>query len=115
MRLYVCGPMSGIPHHNFPAFERAARALEEAGYEVVNPAELDEPGHIPGTWPWEDYLRRDLLKLLACEGVATLPAAIASKGARLEMHVARELKMPVHRVEDWITAAREDAALEMGG
>lgn len=41
MRLYISGPMTDMPNHNYLAFNEAAKQLREAGYEVLNPAELD--------------------------------------------------------------------------
>lgn len=96
--LYLSGRMSGLPHNNFPAFHKAAAQLRAAGYTVINPAE----GGLPGDLPWDRYLRVDLAQLVTCDAVATLPGWERSKGARLEVHVARELGMPVRSVPAWL-------------
>ncbi len=86
MRVYVSGPMTGLPGLNFPAFEAAATALRAKGYEVVSPHEDDKPG-----LEWHEYLRADLALLVTCDAIASLPGWEQSKGARLEHHVADEL------------------------
>ena len=40
-RIYIAGPMSGIPDYNRPAFYSTAEAFEEGGWEVFNPADND--------------------------------------------------------------------------
>ena len=40
MRIYCSGPMTGVPDHNRPAFDAAAKRLREQGHFVINPAEL---------------------------------------------------------------------------
>lgn len=45
MRVYVAGPMSGIPEFNFPAFFSASAMLREQGHVVFNPAERDIDRH----------------------------------------------------------------------
>lgn len=97
MKLYIAGPMTGLDDHNFPAFNEAAVLLEECGYTVENPA---DQGVIDG-WEWHQYLRVDLAKMLKCEGVATLLGWTTSRGAKLEVHVARELGMQVKMVDQW--------------
>jgi hypothetical protein len=99
--IYISGPMSGVADSNFPAFHRAARELREAGYIVMNPAELNPEQGLP----WATYLRRDIAVLVTCEAIALLPGHEASKGARLEHYIAQHLGMPAHTVQELLEAA----------
>lgn len=38
-RIYIAGPMTGLPDFNFPAFNDMAAILRGLGYHVENPAE----------------------------------------------------------------------------
>jgi hypothetical protein len=100
MKLYLAGPMSGIEDLNFPAFTRAAAELRAAGYEVVNPAELN-PDH---TMPWAECMRRDIAALVTCDGIALLPRWEKSRGATLEQHIASQLGMRVFYVVELLAA-----------
>jgi len=94
-RIYIAGPMTGLPEHNFPAFHAAAERLRQAGWEPVNPAEnFDGRTDLPR----ETYLRADIKLLATCEAVALLPGWEESRGARLEYLIAWELGMPVFDV-----------------
>lgn len=105
MKVYLAGPMTGIPRFNFPAFDDAATMLRKRGYDVVSPAELDSPEHRAAAMAstdgdptaynsqtgetWGDLLARDV-KLIADEGVeaiVVLPGWECSRGARLETFV----------------------------
>lgn len=92
MKLYIAGPMTGLPEYNFPAFHAAAAHLRGMGHEVVNPAELPAPDD--PTWP--NYMRGALRAMLTCEAVVLLPGWPRSNGARLERMVADRLGMPVY-------------------
>lgn len=92
LKIYLAGPMTGLPAFNFPAFHAAAKRLRDADHEVSNPAEVDDGDT---SKPREYYLRRDLAMLAACNAIAVLPGWRKSKGAQLEMAVARELGMAV--------------------
>lgn len=101
-KLYLCGPMTGIEHLNYPAFSEAALALRCWGYQVFNPAE----NGLPSDAPWATHMRVDIVQLMQCEAVALLPGWGCSKGATLEMHIATALGMPAQSYEDWIQEAR---------
>lgn len=45
MKVYIAGPMTGIPEFNFPAFNAAAAMLKAKGHEVFNPAQRDIERH----------------------------------------------------------------------
>ena len=111
MKLYIAGPMSGLPQYNYPAFDAAATALRQQGHEPVNPAEMDSeetralalasPDGDGGGWKgvesWGDFLARDV-KLVAdqVDGIVVLPGWEKSRGARLEAFVALTVQKPVY-------------------
>lgn len=96
-RLYVSGPMSGYEEFNYPAFNAAAAALREAGYEVENPAEIGHPG-----MAYTDLIKEDIRIILDCDGVATLEGWWASRGAHIETSVAGVIGLPIRSVEEWL-------------
>lgn len=103
--LYIAGPMSGFPKKNFPEFKKAAKKLRKAGYRVISPAELEIMRPLCVTW--EECLRRDLRYVLTkCYGMATLPGCKKSRGATLEVYVAKQLDMQIHTLDYWLDRGR---------
>ena len=99
MKIYVSGPISGIENRNIDAFNAMGEKLRSLGHEVINPFELDTPGFNPEGC-WFKYLKRDLAQLLYCDAVCLLPGWEESKGARLEVVVARNLELPLYRMQN---------------
>lgn len=105
MKVYLAGPMTGISYYNFPAFDEAAMWLENRGYTVVSPAELDgelgiEPDEEGKPLPpekYEELLTRDLamIESAAVQAVVVLEEWHESQGARREVARALELGLPV--------------------
>lgn len=99
-RLYLAGPMRGIPEFNFPAFNEATKRLREHGFDVWSPAENDveKDGFDPKTGTvasMAHYMERDLPEVCRADAVAVLPGWEKSQGATLEVHVCRQIGHPV--------------------
>lgn len=90
-RVYLAGPMTGISELNFPAFNQEAERLRAEGLQVLNPA---DHGIVDGA-DWADYLRHDIAGLASCERIHLLRGWTKSKGACLEMTIAKALGMTV--------------------
>jgi len=88
MIIYISGPMSGYPEHNFPAFHDAAARLRAQGYDVINPAEIEQPD-----LSWEACMRKDIAELMRADAIALLPGWQRSRGARMEVTIASLLGM----------------------
>lgn len=96
MRVYISGPMTGLPDLNFPAFREAARRLRSLGFEVVNPAELNPDP----TTPWAQCMRADIKALCDCDVIALLPGWEKSKGAHLELQIAHRLELEIKTIKE---------------
>ena len=94
-RVYLAGPMTGLPELNYPAFNAAATDLRFRGWWVENPAALE----LPPCDNWRDYMRRGIGQMLSCDWVALLPGWERSRGARIEERLARDLGLRVVTVE----------------
>jgi hypothetical protein len=95
-RVYISGPMTGLPNHNFPAFHEAAAAWRLAGWDVLNPAESFEGA---GGLPYKIYAEHDVALLQASQAIAMLPGwdDVGSRGAVWERLIAeRMLGLPVY-------------------
>lgn len=115
MKLYLAGPMTGIPEYNFPAFDMAAIRLRVYGHEVFNPAENDrskgfdatgltgyEQGHTIA-FDLRSALKDDLSWICDhAEGLVVLPDAERSMGVAAEIALARALRIPVTSLETMI-------------
>ena len=97
-RIYLAGPMSGLPDFNFPAFHTAAGQLRAAGYDVINPAEVNTDPDAE----WSACMRADITELVKCDAIALLPGWTNSRGATLEHHIAHCLGMQIFMVADLI-------------
>lgn len=90
-RVYVAGPMSGLPGLNYAEFNQAAAYLRELGYHVENPAE----NPVPACGSWTGYMRMAIAQLVQCDEIHMLRGWKESKGAKLEHEIAQQLGLLV--------------------
>lgn len=113
MKLYLAGPMRGIPEFNYPAFHAGAAKLRAEGHTVFSPAEHDlvvygkdiSKGNANGSaevaaaehgFDIRKALRDDLAWICTeADGVALLPGWENSKGAQAERATAVALGLQV--------------------
>lgn len=99
MKLYISGPMTGLPDLNKPAFHGEAARLRALGFEVVDPAELD----LGPDATWNDYMRKDIAKLVECDGIVMLRNWSRSLGASIERRIAVDLGLKVFNAWELIS------------
>lgn len=96
-RVYLSGPMTGLPELNRENFERAAKSLRSQGFEVVNPHDI-RPAVGPDATvdeAWKAALRADLAAMMTCDAVVLLPGWEKCSGANLELHVAHRVGLEI--------------------
>lgn len=88
MKVYISGPISGLPYEKVEkAFSKAEIRLQEQGYEVVNPLN----NGLPRESTWNEHMRADIKLLLDCDAIYMLNGWEYSKGASLEYDLAIDL------------------------
>lgn len=107
MKVYLAGPMTGLPKWNYPAFFEAEARVRAAGYEPTNPAHihgesLAEALHdaVEDPQTWDHYMRHGIRSLTQCDAICLLAGWETSRGARLEVMVALALGMRVLEYRD---------------
>jgi hypothetical protein len=115
MKLFISGPMRGIPYYNFPAFDAARAAFEAVGFEVVTPADLDraigfDAIDLPADTDWRAEagldvraaMKRNIDALLDCDGVVFLAGSNDSIGCAIERAISARCGMQTI-TEGWYT------------
>lgn len=89
MKVYITGPMTGLPHFNRPAFKRAAINLSFEKHVPLNPAIM------PDGLTKADYVAIGLTMLQRAEAIYLLTGWQFSAGARAEHALALKLGLEV--------------------
>lgn len=98
-RIYISGPMRGFPDLNHPAFDSLQRALEQEGWTVHSPAQMNrQHGHDEST-KYSVAIRFDVEALLDSDAIVFLPGWRQSEGARFEAEIARSLELNMYEAD----------------
>jgi hypothetical protein len=94
MRVYIAGPMTGLPEFNFPAFNKAAKAWRDAGWEVLNPAESFDGDT---SLAYKDYVAHDMGLLKSCDAIYMLDGwdGQNARGSVWEREIAEHLGLDI--------------------
>ena len=89
MKVYIAGPMTGLPHFNRPAFQQAAINLSFEKHVPLNPAIL------PDGLTAADYMAVGMTMLQRADAIYLLTGWQFSAGARAEHALALKLGLEV--------------------
>lgn len=114
MKIYLAGPMTGIPYFNYPAFHDAAARFRVEGHVVFSPAEHDmaafgtDISNADGSvqtaaadhgFDYRAALRAGLATICDhADAIALLPGWENSPGAIAELSLARALKLEIIKI-----------------
>lgn len=132
MKVYIAGPMRGIAHYNFRAFDAARDRLSDDVITVVSPADLDRAAGFdpftrewPEGWNWrdpiadcpvQDCIQRDFDALRTCNAIYMLDGWEGSVGARAEKALAEWCGLKVlYQTQPTVTAGEVRITSPTGG
>ena len=89
MKVYIAGPMTGLPHFNRPALNQAALNLSFEKHVALNPAIL------PDGLTEADYMAVGITMLQRADAIFLLTGWQFSAGARAEHALALKLGLEI--------------------
>ncbi len=109
---YLCGPMTGLPKNNFPAFREAAAKLRSQGFTVISPTEMNEADeHYEdtvdhSTTTIRKFAKRDIDALSKCSCIFVMKNTQKSKGCKAEKSFARWTRMKFYYLDEHFNVFR---------
>lgn len=97
MKVYLAGPMSGIPEYNYPHFNRVAKMLrEQFKLEVVSPAEQGFKDSPFGNVKYDEVLKLCINLIEDVDAIVLLEGWTNSYGAKQELKAALDLNKKIY-------------------
>jgi len=90
MKVYLSGPVTGLPENNRPIFQHYTERLKSAGFETITPTTI-----VPEGTEWHAAMKICISAMMDADIVIMLSGWPHSKGASLEHRIARDLEIPV--------------------
>lgn len=106
-KVYISGPISGITNGNREQFAQYTEKFKNLNFEPVNPHTIHsdefvndlntklENKEITELEYWVAFMKPDIAKMMDCDIIAVLPKWETSKGANIEVYIAKSLFMPI--------------------
>jgi len=89
-KVYISGRISGLDFNEaYRHFASAETWLIDQGHAPINPINL------PRDMSYEEYMRLDILSLMSCDAIYMLDNYKASRGARLELSIAKAIGLEI--------------------
>jgi hypothetical protein len=91
IKVYIAGKVSGMEEEAARNFAKAELMLIAQNFIPVNPMNLK---HDHGK-TWGEYMKEGIGEMMKCHAVFALSNWYESEGARVEIELAKALKMPI--------------------
>ena len=87
---YITGKITGERYEDcYVKFEQTENELIQQGYDVINPMKVITDNNTP----WIECMEKLIPELAKCTHVKVLPCSYASRGARIECAIAKEMRL----------------------
>ncbi len=100
-KIYIAGPMRGLPHFNYPKFNQYAQAHRSVGWYVANPVEIGADYGTPEQINADpallaEVMAAELHALKTCDAIYLLDGWQNSEGARKELDTALRCGLKIY-------------------
>ena len=103
-KVYIAGKVTGLDKDKAERnFQLAERLLLEEGFEVINPLKVVSVKAQGWNTPWNEAMKHCIEALVGCDFLFVLYNWKDSKGACMEVELAKKLKIPVFNDIEKIT------------
>ena len=95
--IYISGKITGTDDYE-NRFAKAEEKLKSDGYEVLNPVKAGKwlERHLAPKFPtWLEYMKQDIKSMMLADCIYMLKGYRESKGARLELFLAKILQYEI--------------------
>lgn len=105
---YISGKITGNEANYKEQFAKAAEIVRKMGLEPMVPIEDETPENVAQWKAWEDYMKKDIKKLLECDSIFMIGENMTgqgkdwrtSRGAKIEWKLALDLNYKIYYSDD---------------
>lgn len=105
---YISGKITGNEANYKEQFAKAAEIVRKMGLEPMIPIEDETPENVAQWKAWEDYMKKDIKKLLECDSIFMISENMTgqgkdwrtSRGAKIEWKLALDLNYKIYYSDD---------------